>query len=170
MDTNDQHHPKWVSKQEMAKRLGINLRTVYSKHKRGEILRREVDGKVLWALSDQPRIIRIGSDPNVRLGVLNEGVGSRVPEGSGSADPKLDPPSFDFDEHIKSLTTYNQSLVRELVEAREENAQLKTQLMYSESQNRALTIRLERAEQRFAQGVWYNPISWLKRLISKFNW
>lgn len=169
MSTNDQQHPRWVNKQEMAKRLGINLRTVYSKYKRGEILRREVDGQVLWALPDQPRVTRIGSDPKSTTGALNQVKGNRAPEGSGSTDPAPDNIQLALNEHLKTLTEYNHNLTRELIVTREENARLKTQLMHSESENRALMVRLERVEAQLARRAWLNPLSWIKWMAKKLK-
>lgn len=45
-------HPRWITKKEMAKRLNVAPRTVYGRHKRGQILRKEENGVVLWALPE----------------------------------------------------------------------------------------------------------------------
>ena len=45
------HHlyPNWLSKSALAHKLGVSERTIYARWKRGELLRQEIDGEILWA-------------------------------------------------------------------------------------------------------------------------
>ena len=77
------HHlyPNWLPKSALAHKLGVSERTIYARWKRGELLRQEVEGEILWAeIPEEGR-----KEAEEASSFLSPHAGSEVVEGRGSS-------------------------------------------------------------------------------------
>ena len=165
------HHlyPNWLPKSALAHKLGVSERTIYARWKRGELLRQEVEGEILWAEIPEEGRKEAEEGPSF----LSSHAGSEAEEGRGSS------PSSAFKKEplearwVLLLEQKNSSLVQlekekaalqvELTRSQEALVQTSRERDMLQRQNEALLRALE--QRTLLQGL----LLWLKDFWGLFT-
>lgn len=144
-------HPKWVSKKEMAKRLGVSPRTVYAMWKRGELLRKKEHGQILWALitNDEDRGSQVGSSEDTSSILIH--ASEEASEGRGK----------EKSEEAES------NLLELLMQEKQRNEQLIERLIETECQLAMVKVERDQYRSQANKRRW-NVLSVLKRWMQRF--
>lgn len=143
-------HPGWMSKSEIAYKLGVSERTIYARWKRGELLRKEIQGQVLWAELPEEGRKEAEEGPSVaRFHVHSEGFGSR---GSWSS------PVPKESSHVNELVSVLERKNRSIEELNRKNNELRTSL-------EEMKVDLTRISTEKERLLYENEILW--RVVEK---
>lgn len=165
------HHlyPNWLSKSALAHKLGVSERTIYARWKRGELLRQEIDGEILWA--EIPEEGRKEAEEGPSFSSIHEGPEAEEGRGSwASSAPKKEPLEAKW---VLLLEQKNSSLVQlekeksalqiELTRSQGALVQARRERDALQRQNEALLRALE--QRTLLQGL----LLWLKSSWARFK-